>query len=297
MTAEHPNEMERNAQIAGFHSLLVAYDSSEPSEAALQYAIEFAVQYKSIITLAYVESSLDYAADLEGGYAQMSYTRDQLLRILQATSDRLTKLEIENKVLHRTGNVSDVLVQLAADLRPDMLFLGGYGFRAAKSGHLGSTAEFMLRSMPCAVVTIGPDAVARYRPLRSSEVFLYASSLPVKTGNATRIAEALARWSHAHIEVLHVIDAKVRPADLRSHAELVKQQGELVQTLREDGFSVSSRLTSGAQGDRILALADELNAGLIIFGVEHHPGLDVTGSISLTIQKAKCPVLTVPGPA
>ena len=52
-------------------NLLVAYDSSEASETALQYAIALAQAFSSVVTVVSVQSPADFSAEMNDGLGQM----------------------------------------------------------------------------------------------------------------------------------------------------------------------------------------------------------------------------------
>src|SRR5271163_2324066 len=171
-----PNHSEKKAPETRLDALLVAYDSSAASETALQYAVTLAQSFHSFITIAYVQPPMEVAEDLESGFGQMRESHKQLSLDLQSVAEQLTEAGISNRVLHRAGAVTDVLVQLASEFETDLLLLGAHGHRRIDRPRLGTTAEFMLRSMPCAVLTVGPGAVLPAHTQPSMRTFLYASS-------------------------------------------------------------------------------------------------------------------------
>lgn len=127
--------------------VLVAYDFSTASEAALRYAIEIARTFDSEIVLAHVETPETLGDRMDDGLArakleQMAEHHDLSLVVNQLKSD-----VIKVSYLIRSGSPTDVLVQLVADLKPDLLLIGAYGYHAAHRVTLGSTAEYLLRSV------------------------------------------------------------------------------------------------------------------------------------------------------
>jgi nucleotide-binding universal stress UspA family protein len=280
-----------------FQDILVAYDFSEASETALRYAASFARTYGGFVNVVSVQSAADYTAEVESGSAQKESHR-QLVDDLQAIAQRLSAQGIRNRVMHRAGAVADVLVQMAAELKADLLLLGAYGHKGIDRPRLGSTAEYMLRSMPCAVLTIGPGAVLHDRDVPPLKMVLCASSLPQKAGSAARKVAAMAKMSDASVEMFHVVDKQAKVREMRTDDEMGAAAENLVKNLEGAGIHAAWKLVSGPQGQRIVERANETHADLIVFGLEHVPGYpDAMGTISMAIWQASCPVLTVPGPA
>src|SRR5271156_4709475 len=67
---------------APFNALLVAYDASEASETALQYAIAVAHGFGSVVTVASVLPPSDLAIEMEGGFGRWQ-AHQQMIEDLQ----------------------------------------------------------------------------------------------------------------------------------------------------------------------------------------------------------------------
>ena len=278
-------------------NLLVAYDASEASETALQYAITLAHNFGSVVIVVSVLPPSDFAIEMEGGFGRWQAHR-QTIEDLEEVGKRVTAQGIRNRVVHRAGAVADVLVQLAAENKADLLLLGAYGHHRMDHPRLGSTVEFMLRSMPCAVLTIGPGAVLHGRPVPPTRTLLYASSLPTRMGPARQLLMAWAKRAGSHVEIIHVVDPQVEAHDARNYAQMRVAEAALSEELHEAGVDASWSFITGPQAERIVERSDAIHADLILFGLEHiRPRFEVVGAISTTIWRASCPVLTVPGPA
>ena len=279
-------------------TLLVAYDFSAFAEMALEYAVQLAHKHHSEIAIAYIEQPADIEAEMESGLGAMNAARAQTERDLRSIAQRLRDQGISSASYCRAGTTSDVLVQLAAEIRPDLLLLGAYGHARRDAQRLGSTAEFLLRCLPCPTLTIGPQVVFAGQLRVPRRHIVYASSIPTRLARAARFAQIFAQTWGADVEIMHVIDAASPGYDSRRNAEMDVRGGALAQKFREIGINAHWSLHVGSPPDKILERARQLCAELILFGIEHHT-VDATimGTISKTIQQAVCPVLTVPGPA
>ena len=109
-----------------FQNILVAYDFSEASETAVRHAVSLARTLGGFVNVAFVQSGADYAAEMESGSARKEAHR-QLTDDLQLLGQSLTAQGVPNRVIYRAGAVADVLVQLAAEHKADLLVLGAYG--------------------------------------------------------------------------------------------------------------------------------------------------------------------------
>ena len=284
------------APAALLKNLLVAYDSSEAAETALQYAISIAQIFGSFITVVSAKSPSELADEMEAGFGRRKEAQRQLTEDLQLIADRLNGYGIPNRVLRRAGAIADVLVQVAAVYEAELLFLGAYGHRKMDHPRLGSTAEFMLRSMPCAVMTVGPGAILHKPDVPPLRTLLCASSLPARMGRARRILQTLADKLGTRVEILHVIDDQSGAIDARTSEQMRAAEEAVTTELQQAGVHATWKLVSGPMGIRIVERSREIHADLIIFGVEHVPPKpDSIGPISTAIWQAQCPVVTVPG--
>lgn len=276
--------------------LLVAYDFSAFAEVALQYAIQLAREHMSEIIVAYVEAPSEFEANMEGGLGSVRAARDQAQLDVKSIAERIRGQGIASAGVCRMGAATDVLVQLAVEFTPDLILLGAFGHRRADTERLGSTAEYLLRCLPCASLTVGPEVTFAGQFSAPHRHIIYASSIPTRLGRAARFAEMFARRWGAEVEIMHVIDDQSANYDCRKNAELDIRGAGLAEKFRDMGIDAQWHLWVGSPADKIVERARELAAGMVIFGVEHHT-LDpsIFGIISATTQRAVCPVLTVPG--
>jgi universal stress protein A len=152
---------------------------------------------------------------------------------------------------------------------------------------------------------------AKEQAMNTIQTILHATDFSESAEHAFRLACSLARDHAAELVVLHVATP---------HYPIV---GELVvvppipmDTLDEDerkeimskleamkpkfgGFPIKYRLECGEPVDRILDVADEVDAGLIVVGTHGRTGLKrmLMGSVAEhLVRKAPCSVLTVKSP-
>ena len=281
---------------AALQKLLVAYDFSSASETALRYAIEIARTFHSEIVLAHIETPETLRDRMDDGVVKAKLELLGERYDLNLLADRLKSEGIKVSYLIESGSVTDLLVQLVAELKPDLLLIGAYGYHAADRITLGSTAEYLLRSVGCPVLTVGPSiADTSARRVRLSEI-LYASSLPTTPGRAWQLARDLARGFAMHIHILHVEPNKA--FDRASLRELEMREEKIADHFNEHGVGSSWSLRFGSQQDHILEQAKVVSADMLCFGLVH-PATDPLqmGALSAIIRTANCPILTVPGAA
>src|SRR5437764_11711878 len=144
---------------AAFKKLVVAYDFSSYADTALDYALDLATRQNSTLTLVHVQSPAKHTVAGEEVFEAAHKTGKDLSERLEQMADRSRGRGVDTRWLLRAGSPTDVLTQTVADLKPDILFLGAYGNDRLDRKVLGSTAEYLLRTLPCPVVIIGPKAL------------------------------------------------------------------------------------------------------------------------------------------
>jgi nucleotide-binding universal stress UspA family protein len=136
--------------------ILVPTDLSEGAEQALDYACELARTLGAQIHLLNV-ISIPALGVPELGLALTSTMIDQLVMDNQEAIDRLARTKCTAQVGHvlvKTGDARDTINQTASELGIDLIVMGTHGRRGISRALLGSVAETVVRSAPCAVLTV-----------------------------------------------------------------------------------------------------------------------------------------------
>jgi len=263
---------------------------------ALSYATEIAKAFGAEIILVHVQSPGPVGDKLEDGLTMAKRQRLDDLQDLDLIVSRLQSQGIKSSCVVQTGSPADLLAQLVAERKPDLLLLGAYGFHTANRSTLGSTAEFLLRSLDCPVLVVGPSVKERPNQMVRLVNFVYASALPEETNRSQALVCELARKSAGHVHIVHAEppEASVEPrAHLRS---LEMREEKIADSFRRRGVGSSWVLRFGLQRDHILEQAKVVSSDLICFGIAH-PATSPTqmGILTAIIRSATCPVLTLPG--
>ncbi|HEU4728803.1 MAG TPA: universal stress protein [Kofleriaceae bacterium] len=136
--------------------ILVPTDLSEGAEQALDYACELARTLGARIHLLNVITVPSLGVP-ELGLALTSTMIDQMVVDSQQAIDRLARTRCTAELGHvmvRTGDARDVINQTAKELGIDLIVMGTHGRRGITRALLGSVAETVVRSAPCAVLTV-----------------------------------------------------------------------------------------------------------------------------------------------
>lgn len=136
--------------------ILVPTDLSEGAEQALDYACELARTLGAQIHLLNV-ISIPALGVPELGVALTASIIDELVVGNQDAIDRLARTRCTaeiGQVMVRTGDARDVINQTAKELGAELIVMGTHGRRGISRALLGSVAENVVRTAPCAVLTV-----------------------------------------------------------------------------------------------------------------------------------------------
>ena len=136
--------------------ILVPTDLSESAEQALDYACELARTIGATVHLLHV-IGIPALGMPEIGLAMTSMTIDQMAVDGQTALDHLLETRCSatrGQALVRTGEARDVINQTAKELGVDLIVMGTHGRHGLSRVLLGSVAESVVRSAPCAVLTV-----------------------------------------------------------------------------------------------------------------------------------------------
>lgn len=129
------------------------------------------------------------------------------------------------------------------------------------------------------------------------------------TGDVVRVTGDLAHALHAEVRLLHVVapepefvgyspgPATVREQMAQTYREEHRQLQALEAAMCEEGSGVTSLMVQGDAATKILKIAAEYGAGLIVLGSHGHGALHhlIAGSVASGVLKASPrPVLIVP---
>lgn len=276
---------------------LIAYDFSDAAETCLRYAILLSKRFGSYVHLVNIQNPRDYASLLDSGPEAMELSLREAQADLSGVRERLRQEGIESDAARRIGNPADVLGAAILASRPDLLFLGAFGHGATDRITLGSTAEHVLRTAPCPVFTVGPNAIAKGPGVPPIKRILFPSSSIDQDGAAIDFAGWLALNLGAALEIIHIVDREYSSysnAPVREHAENCERWAIKLRALHVE---TTWNVKYGLPEEVIAQQASEGKSSLIIFGL-HRTGSrmveSVDGVVSASIRRAHCPVLTIP---
>ena len=136
-------------------TLLVAVDSSEPSQWALDEALDLAQRLGARVSLVHVVDvapllAPEYAADEAVYQAEAVQEGWEMVRTLA----RRVPDELFGKGLLRRGDAAREIVSVADELRPRLIVIGTHARGGLGRFLLGSVAEQVVRRANCPVLTV-----------------------------------------------------------------------------------------------------------------------------------------------
>ena len=138
--------------------ILVPVDFSEHSQKALRYALAFAAQFVAEVALVHIVEQMVYPGDWM--YPPLAVTdfatekREQVLARLRAL-DQGSGVKTQHVV--RLGRAWQEVIEIAREMKSDMIIVATHGYTGLKHVLLGSVAEKIMRHAPCPVLSVRPE--------------------------------------------------------------------------------------------------------------------------------------------
>lgn len=267
--------------------ILVAHDGSPASENALKDAIGLAREFGSEIVLARVELPGE-----EFSASSLASRKLENISDLEQIQQQLSQQGLKSHILTRTGLVGDTLFDISHKERGDVLMLGAYGHGRRDRQTLGSTAEHLLRSIPCPALTYGPEAQAGLiERLKEGHPILVPIPMPCAQCDLD-FAGQIASLFHSPVELLHVIQG---PHIARTRIKHEKACRELARGLEKQGVKTCCTIFFGVPEVFIHAVAVERSTPLILMPLQRRDRLSSITSDNVAaqiIRRSRVPVMS-----
>lgn len=136
-------------------SILVPVDIGAPSRAALDFAGDFARRYNGrIVLLSVIEDAPSSRSPAHPLVVTQRAFRDRVVFKLTDLGKRHVGAEHISKILIHSGIPFKQIIDSADELKSDLIIMATHGYKGLKHMLLGSTAERVIRSAPCPVLTL-----------------------------------------------------------------------------------------------------------------------------------------------
>lgn len=283
-------------------NILFATDFSPASNRAIPYIQNLAQHYKANIFAFHVRPPVvnpmtppaSWQAEIETARIVDKEHRKELLETFQ---------ELPTDVLIQEGPFESLLTAAIRKHDIDLVVIGTRGRTGVSKLLLGSVAEEILRTIDCPVLTVGPHAdSSRTIPGEFTEI-LCATEFKSSQNSIAEYAVSLAQQFQARIVLAHIVATP--DANTRQKYDVEDSARDFLKSLIPIGVEVISKpeyfVKIGDPAERILEIADETDADLIVIGA--HPEKGIPGAAThlpfaiahKVIARAKCPVLSIRG--
>jgi nucleotide-binding universal stress UspA family protein len=286
-------------------NVLFLTDFSEPSEAALPFAVSIAREYGAKVHALHVLTPTPYVYSFPDlTVAAIEAQEESAQAEMARVAAQLAGLPYET-MIERGVEVWPTLEQVMGKCEADIIVLGTHGRTGAQKFLLGSVAEEIFRRSSVPVLTIGPRAHSGTHNAGKFHRVLFATDFTPESLAGAPYAISLAQENQARLMLLHVI----RDHELRKHptlgessvANVMFNLSELVPRDAELWCRPETVVEYGDPGERIPEAASDHGADLIVLGVRDAAGrLGAATHLPRTtahkvVAHAGCPVLTVRG--
>jgi nucleotide-binding universal stress UspA family protein len=291
--------------------IVVGVDGSATSQGALRWAVELGGALGAEVVAVHALGLLDRWYDPD---ASARSWRTTLCGLVEHTwCAPLLRTPGAHRVEVREGHPVDVLLAAAARERASLLVVGSRGVGGNPALALGSTSLRLLQEA-CLPVLVVPER-RKATPEGHDGLRLRHLLVGVDGSAASRaaldVAADVAAMLGGSLSVLHVFE-HVRPFPVAPRGdrgtegnECVRDQAlELLEAaardIRRRGVGVQVVLRSGEPASTLLALADDVDADLVVVGTRGRggPADMLLGSVARTVaDRAGRPTLVVPAAA
>jgi nucleotide-binding universal stress UspA family protein len=305
---------EREGRGRPIERILCPIDFSETSRTALRHAIALAKWYEAEIRALHVMDMPPIAGPEAPAVNGISASADARVEVRHRLREFLEPVEsagVRATLSIRAGDTVEQIVDQAAACRADLVVIGTRGLSGIRRLVLGSTAERVLRSAPCPILTVPPHA----SPTPSCHDVPFSRILcPVNFSelslSAVGLALSLAQEVNGTLTLFHAVNP-VAPSTGGEHIGLEEPSGYELRELEQDALgelrglipdevrawcNPEATVVADAPVRAILDAAKQLQTDLIVMSLRPRGGLDrmLFGSKTEAVaREATCPVLTI----
>jgi nucleotide-binding universal stress UspA family protein len=276
--------------------ILYTTDLSKASRAALPFVSAIARRYGSQVYAAYIWSPLPYTMVPRGKAPLMEEKqRNDANKALEQVLRSRELAGIEVKPVLASGEPVAELKRIIQENRIELAIVSTHGRTGFRHLLLGSVAEELFRTLPCPVLTVGPNISPRFAAQPEVKHILFPTDLSLDSKAVLPYLAVVAAEYQARLTVLHVLSGENHrhPSALDEAAVLKEEIQRMACHQVDPRCQVQTVVERGDPAERILAYSK--NADLIGFGV--HKASEFSTHFRNTIPykvvlHAPCPVLT-----
>jgi nucleotide-binding universal stress UspA family protein len=283
-----------------YDNILVAYDDSEFSKAALSAASGWIGRNGGALFLVHAVylNEEEFMSAPEQWEKRFQLGKEMCYRTEESVSNLLGK-DVESLICE--GEPYDVIADIARQKKADLIAIGTHGRKGLKKLFMGSVTSRVIALSPCDVLAVKRSSGDTAEKFKSILLRLDGSEFSKRALNR---ACAMAKIEGAEITALYALpccegmetflSTELIKANLMREAQ--KITGEAKKIAMDQGVSIKTEILEGDVADTLINTAKRLGSDLIIGGTHAWSGIDkaIVGSImESVIVNASCPVLIV----
>ena len=280
---------------SAFKNILFLTDFSEASRSAMEYAASLAKHHHANFYAGHIQTP-SAPLSLEGA-PLMQYLDEMREQKQQELIKLIQPFGLKSEVLVSEGLIEYAIERWVVTHGIDLIVVGTHGWRGLERLLLGSTAELILRSAICPVLTVGPRVSRLEHEADYIDRILFATDLTQQSEYAASYALSFARERCAQLTFLHVLGKDSHIPDRGRVMEFCDRELRRLAP-SEAGCPCDPQfvVVEGDPAQEILSYAETNNCDLIVLGLPNdkvfssHFRSGVTYSV---VSGAPCPVLTV----
>ncbi len=283
-----------------YKTLLVGFDDSQPSKAALKEAANWVKRHGGDVIL--VHAVFFDAEEFGIAPVQMEKRLKHGERICMDTKEMVAReFGIEAKSILCEGEPPEVLVSMAKEKNADLIVLGTFGRRGINRLLMGSVTSQVIVNSPVDVLVVKKQCSECSGEYRSILVPFDGSDFSKK---ALGKACILSKTAGSEVTVLYVIPRYEEMIGFFRTDSIKKSMNQEAQKIVEAaisaaaaaGISVKTEIREGHSAEKIIDVASGMKKDLIVMGSYGWRGVNkaIMGSTTERVLiGAPCPVLAV----
>ena len=300
--------------------ILYPTDFGESAEEALRYAAMLASQYDAKLIMMHVVSLFSNGpSKAEEQISEMEQYAEKFADQIHQQAEEIIDRTIEDeshehlkmkKLIVRGFSPNQEVIRVCEEEDIDLVVMGTYGRGGVSHMLFGSTAEQVVRTANCPVLTVRHHAPHKFDFQRIRSI-LFPTDFSEYSKKALPYAISFAESYGADLHVLHVFEQRIHPAfyimDKSSPFDLDQGlRGRALDALDEfvyhelrDKINFKCEVTNGKPFVEIINYARDKEIDLIVIATHGLTGLEymVIGSTTeRVVRKAPCPVLSIKDP-
>ena len=283
-----------------YKNIVLAYDDSKYSKAALIETLHWAEAHDSKVTVVHAVfyDSDEFTTSPNRFEQQVRAGRDACEKVMDECSG---EFDVDINYLIRQGEPHEVIRNIADELGADLIAMGTHGRKGLRKLVMGSVTASVIPDAPCDVLVVNKpceDCTGEYKniliPYDNSSLSRKAvhriAGVINSNGASVTIFYVIPRYQ----EMIGFFNSDSVRKQVMKEAEKVVVEGE--QIANDDGINVNTVIEEGHAADKINAAVRELGSDLVVLGSHGWRGFDkgILGSTAeRVITYSSVPVLIV----